>query len=111
MRYNNQGSSAVYSLEYFDGTSFDNYNVSNPAPMNKFSAMNWVCWPGSPCASMTPKKFLETPEYFFKLRVETRPPRADTLCNYRSEFVIRIHNLPLGYPLNIMINICKCITH
>lgn len=59
------------------------------------SGMSWICSPGSPCSHVLPR-FPHTPEIFFRFRFDTTYSEG-TYCDYRTEFTLRLHGLPMAF--------------
>jgi len=59
------------------------------------SGMSWICSPGSPCSHVMPR-FPRTPEIFFRFRFDTTYSEG-TYCDYRTEFTLRLHGLPMAF--------------
>ncbi|GBG33211.1 Cation channel sperm-associated protein subunit gamma [Hondaea fermentalgiana] len=57
------------------------------------STVRWLCMAASsPCAAVAPE-FPKPPQYFFKLRLVATS--NDSYCDFSTDFVVRIHNLPI----------------
>jgi hypothetical protein len=59
------------------------------------SGMSWICSPGSPCSHVLPR-FPHTPEIFFRFQFDTTYSEG-TYCDYRTEFTLRLHGLPMAF--------------
>ncbi|XP_069763579.1 cation channel sperm-associated auxiliary subunit gamma-like [Narcine bancroftii] len=57
--------------------------------------IRWVCQKNSPCSDI-PAQGLKGPEYYFVIEVSNRGIDSRTYCDYRLEFIIRLHGLPLN---------------
>ncbi|XP_038641840.1 cation channel sperm-associated protein subunit gamma-like isoform X1 [Scyliorhinus canicula] len=57
--------------------------------------IQWICQKNSPCSDI-PADGLKGPEYFLVIEVSNRGIGRRTYCNYRLEFLIHLHGLPLN---------------
>uniref|UniRef100_UPI00398F2C7B cation channel sperm-associated auxiliary subunit gamma-like n=1 Tax=Pristiophorus japonicus TaxID=55135 RepID=UPI00398F2C7B len=57
--------------------------------------IQWICQKNSPCSDI-PAKGLKGPEYFLVIEVSNRGIDTNTYCDYRLEFIIHLHGLPLN---------------
>ncbi|GCC31427.1 hypothetical protein chiPu_0009885 [Chiloscyllium punctatum] len=57
--------------------------------------IQWICQKNSPCSDI-PADGLKGPEYFLVIEVSNRGIDTSTYCDYRLEFLIHLHGLPLN---------------
>ncbi|XP_048474185.1 cation channel sperm-associated auxiliary subunit gamma-like [Rhincodon typus] len=57
--------------------------------------IRWICQKNSPCSDV-PADGLKGPEYFLAIEVSNRGIDTSTYCDYRLEFLIHLHGLPLN---------------
>ncbi|XP_032870216.1 cation channel sperm-associated protein subunit gamma [Amblyraja radiata] len=57
--------------------------------------IRWICQKNSPCNDVSAEG-LKGPEYFFVIEVSNRGIDTSTYCDYRLEFIIHLHGLPLN---------------
>ncbi|XP_014681025.1 PREDICTED: cation channel sperm-associated protein subunit gamma 1-like [Priapulus caudatus] len=90
--YNNQDSSDATLIW---GPLAEDMDRAVPVFNQKSNGISWLCQKKSPCANIAPK-FPASPEYFFLINVTNRDVDINsTNCIYTTQFLIRIHGLPM----------------
>ncbi|XP_062917294.1 cation channel sperm-associated auxiliary subunit gamma-like [Mobula hypostoma] len=70
-------------------------NQGIPILQSDTFGIRWVCQKNSPCSDI-PAEGLKGPEYFFLIEVSNRGIDTSTYCDYKLEFIIHVHGLPLN---------------
>ncbi|XP_041092192.1 cation channel sperm-associated protein subunit gamma-like [Polyodon spathula] len=59
------------------------------------NSVGWICQTRSPCSDITADG-LQAPDFYFFVEVSNRGVDTSTYCDYKLQFVIHIHGLPLN---------------
>ncbi|XP_059806822.1 cation channel sperm-associated auxiliary subunit gamma-like [Hypanus sabinus] len=70
-------------------------NQGFPILQSDTFGIRWVCQKNSPCSDV-PAEGLKGPEYFFLIEISNREIDTSTYCDYKLEFIIHVHGLPLN---------------
>ena len=77
------------------GVSSDDPIISSSSP-----GINFICSGDSPCADIWPT-FPNSPEYFAIIRISTRNVQTGSYCGLETEFLLRLHGLPMNFSQSI----------
>ena len=92
-KYNAGGSAPIWELELPRDSSDTYLDVDHDTIL-------WLCSPGSPCSGVLPY-FALTPQYYFKILIETGEVNEDSYCNLSQVFYLRVHGIPMDLPMTL----------
>ncbi|XP_060712011.1 cation channel sperm-associated auxiliary subunit gamma-like [Hemiscyllium ocellatum] len=88
-----------YTFKVIGGGPYTESNIRmfSEEEILMFNSLNyrWICQKYSPCSDV-PADGLKGPEYFLVIEVSNRGIDTSTYCDYRLEFLIHLHGLPLN---------------
>ncbi|KNC48855.1 uncharacterized protein AMSG_04600 [Thecamonas trahens ATCC 50062] len=73
---------------------------SDPVISSSANGITFVCSGTSPCADILPN-FPDTPEYYMLIAISTVGIPDDTYCGLTTEFVLRVHGIPMNFSTSI----------